>query len=164
MSSDTPVVILNMRYTRLGTARSLQALNVPVIGLSVNKRFPGNRSKWCRFRLSPDSKNDQTRLLNYLIDVARTHDCGPILLPTRDRDVLFINESRELLQQHYLIPQPCSEVLNNILSKETLSHIADRVGVKCPRQYPLRTLSDLPHIRDELKFPCVAKPTASLAQ
>ncbi len=133
-----PVVVLNMHYSGLGIARSLGPHGVPVYGLSSDPDFPGNFSRYCQFRLSPDSLHEPERLRDFLVDFAGTFDARPILLPTRDHDIEFLVTHREALEQRFTIPLASREVIEQATNKDKCLAIAAAAGIRVPAHHTVR--------------------------
>jgi len=152
-----PVVVLNMHYSGLGIARNLAPLGVRVFGMSANGRFPGNRSRFCEFVRSPDSLAQPSELRDFLLEFASTLRQKPVLFPTRDHDVQFINAHRNALDVAYEIPFSAPDVIDRIMNKDRCFAAASTCDIAVPRGVTLRSGQDLPLARD-LRFPVVCKP------
>ena len=153
-----PVVVLNMHYSGLGIARSLGPHGVPVFGLSSDPDFPGNFSRYCQFRLSPDSLKEPEELRNFLLDFAGTLDARPILLPTRDHDIEFLMAHRDALEQRFTIPLASREVIELATNKDKCLALAAEHGIPVPRSHTVGSLEDFEAIPGGLTFPVIVKP------
>ena len=71
-----PTVILNLKYTGLGIARSLKGRGIPVIGLMGSPRQCGRFTRFCTARNSPSSRTDPEGLLAYLLDLGAGLGCS----------------------------------------------------------------------------------------
>ncbi len=161
MTQKTPVVILNMHYTGIGIARSLYDLDVPIIGLGKDRKCFGAHSKFCEFKIAPDSNQNPDLLLHYLIDLSNSLQLKPILLPTRDYDIQFISNNYETLKEHYVVPQDRPEVIAKIADKNKLLNTARELGMSCPDEIKISDSKDFSKHRNQISFPCVAKPIHS---
>jgi predicted ATP-grasp superfamily ATP-dependent carboligase len=157
----TPVIIMNMHHTGLGIARNLRHLHLPVVSISSQRDFPGNRTRYADFRLSPDSQNGKHELLSFLLDFRKEFRLNPIIFPTRDQDILFLDEFRTELDPHFIIPQVRGEALHRILNKHQLTAIAQSCGIPCPKSYLFETSADVQAAIAALSFPCIVKPLYS---
>ena len=153
-----PVVVLNMHYSGLGIARSLGPHGVPVYGLSSDPDFPGNFSRYCQFRLSPDSLHEPERLRDFLMDFAGTLDARPILLPTRDHDIEFLVTHREVLEQRFTIPLASREVIEQATNKDKCLALAADCGIPVPRSHTIGSLAEFEALPGGLTFPVIVKP------
>ncbi|MDJ0710567.1 MAG: ATP-grasp domain-containing protein [Woeseiaceae bacterium] len=158
---DSPVVILNMHYTGLAIARDLWRPGRKLIGLSSDKSFFGNRSKYVSFRLFPDTETAPEACRDFLMELAADLEGKPVLFPTRDHDVHFIMRYRDELSSAYTLLYPSSEILSSILDKSSLAAIAVEAGVYCPQTVEVTCAEDLEATRDQLAFPSVIKPVVA---
>lgn len=157
IDASVPIVILNTHHTGLGIARSLAPLGPRVIALTANPVSPGNRSRHHECRIAPDSLREPQLLIEFLIGLREELKLQPILLPTRDHDIHFINHNRDVLDGRYHIPFASPEVIDRVMNKDRLFDVARRVGIRVPNGLTLRSRFDLDKVR-ELRFPCICKP------
>jgi predicted ATP-grasp superfamily ATP-dependent carboligase len=153
-----PVVVLNMHYSGLGIARSLGPHGIPVYGLSSEPNFPGNFSRYCQFRLSPDSLQEPEKLRDFLLDFARTLGTKPIIFPTRDHDIQFLVAHREALASSFIIPLADREVIDRATNKHTCLAIAAKAGIRVPVSHTVGDSFTLSEIVSDLVFPVIVKP------
>ncbi len=153
-----PVVILNMHYTGLGIARNLAPLGVPLYALSSDRGFPGNYSRLVEFQAAPDSLNEPDQLEAFLLDMAKRLGDRPVLFPTRDHDIHFINSRRASLGQAFRIPFAGPEIMERVLDKDRTFEYAERCGISRPLSLTVRSLAELDAARERLRFPCIIKP------
>jgi predicted ATP-grasp superfamily ATP-dependent carboligase len=159
-ADSPPVAVLNMHYSGLGIARNLAPLGVRVYGFSAEPRFPGNTSRYCKFTRSPDSLAEPEAMLDFLIAFAREHDVKPVLFPTRDHDVHFINAHREALETAFIVPFSAPDAIDRIMNKDRCYSVAARCGINLPRGVTLQSADDLRGV-EALRFPVICKPLYS---
>jgi D-aspartate ligase len=155
--SYIPAVVMNLFYTGLGIARNLGEMGIPVIGLGSQRSTYGNFSRFCKFLLCPDSRDQQEELLAFLLQLRKGQERCPVIFPTRDHDVIFLARYETELRDHFVIPMPGAEVIDSILNKWKMLEIASRCGVPIPRSYLLQSEADCQKL-SEIPFPCVLKP------
>jgi predicted ATP-grasp superfamily ATP-dependent carboligase len=153
-----PVVVLNMHYSGLGIARSLGPHGVPVYGLSSDPDFPGNFSRYCQFRLSPDSLHEPEKLRDFLLDFAGTLGTRPIIFPTRDHDIQFLVTHREALASNFIIPLASRETIDRATNKDECLALAASVGIPVPASHTVRNGRELHSIAGTLTYPVIVKP------
>src|SRR5580693_3884449 len=90
-------IVMNMFYTGLGIARSLGEQGITVIGLSSHRAACGNFTRYARIRSAPDSRKQPELLVKFLLDLGRDMRSRCVIFPTRDDDVLFLDQYREQL-------------------------------------------------------------------
>jgi D-aspartate ligase len=160
--TSAPVaVVMNMYYTGLGIARSLDARGIPVVGLSAHRRIYGNFTRHARIVNCPDSRDDQDELLQFMIRLANGLNGRPVVFPTRDHDLVFLDRFREQLEPYYALAIAGRSVLHASLDKwETYRHARD-AGVPVPKCWMIAGAEDLERALSDLTFPCVLKPLAA---
>lgn len=158
MSDRPAVVVLNTHYTGLGIVRNLSYLGLDVYTLSANKEFPGNRSRFAKFLDSPDSLENPRELCDYLVALSKRIGGRPVLFPTRDHDINFINDHRAELEAHFIIPFSGKSVIDAIMDKKRCQDVAAGLGIVSPKTWELNSEGDLAAIHDEAVFPVIVKP------
>jgi predicted ATP-grasp superfamily ATP-dependent carboligase len=151
---------MNMFYTGLGIARSLGERGVPVIGLSA-QRIYGNYTRYARVLDAPDSRNAPEALHRFLLDRADEFGLWPIIFPTRDDDVAFLDRFRTDLEERYRLIIPPVDALRVCLSKWETYEAALQVGVSVPRCWTVENEAGLEQVASEAEFPCVLKPVTA---
>lgn len=145
-----------MGYSGLGIARCLRGQGVRVIALHPSPHPFGTGSRLLRILRSPDSRNEPARLCEYLVALARRLGARPVLFPTRDLDVVFINDHRRQLDAHYRIAQPDAERLDRVINKFRITVFATAAGVPVPRT--VSVTPDAPTaIPADMRFPLIVK-------
>jgi predicted ATP-grasp superfamily ATP-dependent carboligase len=157
LAGGPPAVVLNTFHTGLGVARSLGPLGVRVVGMTPFAGFPGNRSRWLEFRRSSDSLQQPQQLLQELLAFAREANGKPVLFPTRDHDITFINNHRTELEQAYVVPFASPEIVDRAMNKDRLVELAQSVGIRSPRAVVIDAPGQTERVRG-LRFPCICKP------
>jgi D-aspartate ligase len=152
-------VVLNMYATGLGIARNLARHRVPVYGLSAQVKAPGNYSRACRALACPDSQNEPDRLAAALLDLADTLPGRPVLFPTRDADVLFLDRNRASLEPRYRIPQLEGDSLDLVMNKHRLAEAARAARIASPRTARVRSREELAAAAGVVRYPLVVKPS-----
>ncbi len=149
-----------MGYTALGVARSLTSLRIPVIALNSIARPIGSGSRLLRIRSAPDSRDQPAELLAYLIRLAGELGDRPVLFPTRDHDVVFIDRHRDAIERCFRTCQPAGDVLDRVMNKWRLVQAAAACGTGVPRTWLLEGPADLPQVLEQGAdaFPMVIKP------
>src|SRR5579884_2486833 len=153
-----PAVVMNMFYTGLGIARSLGGQGVPVIGLTSRKGIYGNATRYARTVIAPDSKSEPEALLGYLLRMGKETGTRPVIFPTRDHDVVFLDRFREELAPYFTPVIPDRSALAVCLDKWRTYIAACEAGVPAPRSWLIQESGDLETMLSEITFPCVLKP------
>ena len=154
-----PVVVLNMHYSGLGIARSLGPFGIPVYGLSSEPSFPGNFSRYCQFRLSPDSLHEPDNLRDFLLDFARTlGDEADHLPDSRPRHTVPASRIATALASSFIIPLADRDVIDRATNKDACLAIAAAAGISVPASHTVRDGHQLRSVADSMQYPVVVKP------
>ncbi|QED46080.1 carboxylate--amine ligase [Cytobacillus dafuensis] len=121
-------------------------------------------SKYCSERLSaPHYKNEKDDFVQFLIDYAKRQSVPPVLIPCHDSYVEVIDQHLEELKEYYLITQTEQGLWTNIMNKEILNEIAKEKGVLIPETVRVEEENFIEKIEENIKYPCIVKPTDSPA-
>jgi predicted ATP-grasp superfamily ATP-dependent carboligase len=154
-------IVLNMFYTGLGIARSLGEHGVPVTGLTAREGIYGNYTRYATLRACPDSRDEPEKLFSFLLKLGAEAADRPIIFPTRDDDVLFLDHYREPLARYFDLILPSPGAVRGCLDKwETYLH-ARHARVDTPQCWVVGDKQDLLDAADEISYPCVMKPVFS---
>src|SRR5437764_14668777 len=97
-----PVLVMNTYYTGIGIARNLRDCKVDVYGLSSEADAPGVRSRFFKgIYPVPNGRDEPEALCQRLIELRKRHDDAPVIFPTRDFDVMFLQNHRRQLGSLY---------------------------------------------------------------
>src|SRR5262245_2330405 len=115
-----PVVILNMFHSGLGIARQLRGTGARVVGLSADPKVYGNFTRLCEVRRAPNSQEEPEHLAEFLMGAA-SELRGAVIFPTRDADVLFLDQFRSTLEPLYKLAIPSRPALCRVIDKAVLA-------------------------------------------
>jgi D-aspartate ligase len=160
-NSKPAVIILNLFYTGLGIARNLSGYGIRTIGLSADRKGYGRFSRFCEVRFAPNSHEEPLALKEYLLMNANELS-GAVIFPTRDADVLFLDNHREQLEPHYRLAIPSRHALLKVIDKASLVEAAIQAGVPVPRTLVVRDTDQIPLVAEKVGYPCVVKPVKSV--
>lgn len=122
----------------------------------------GAKSKYLKEHLiAPHYKEDSEGLLKYLIELAKKEENKPVLYPGADPYVEFIDKYLNKLKEYYLIPMTEQGLWTKVMNKETLHNLAVKYGVLVPETTRPTDNDFYERIENEIKFPCIVKPTDS---
>src|SRR5690349_25151777 len=104
-----PVFVMNTYYTGIGIGRNLRGRGVDVYGLSSEADAPGVRSRFFKAIYTvPNGRDEPEALCERLVELRRHHQVAPVIFPTRDFDVLFLQKYQQSLSSLYRLPQNAS--------------------------------------------------------
>jgi predicted ATP-grasp superfamily ATP-dependent carboligase len=155
----TPVIVMNPFYSGLGIARSLRGTGVPVHALTSEANIPGARSRYFeKVWLAPNGRDEPEALCHFLVDKAREFQSRPVLFPTRDLDVIFLERYNDALAPGYLLPQSRPSPILRMMDKLELAGVASKLQLPTPQTAMCRSASEVEQICIRMPFPLIAKP------
>ncbi|MCI5997879.1 MAG: D-alanine--D-alanine ligase [Peptoniphilaceae bacterium] len=146
-------------YIGLSVIRCLGKENVHVVACDYDfDKAYGAKSKYVDEFLKIDTLGDiDDRAVNDLISYAKNQEEKPVLFPTHDKYVEFIDKYYDVLKEYFLISQ-AKDGLNSILmDKWKLSELAEKNGVKIPATISIVDENLLKKV-DKIGYPCILKP------
>jgi D-aspartate ligase len=153
-----PVVVLNVHYSGLAIARTLGSKGHHVVGLSSTAASFGSRSRFCDFRVCPDTQAEPDRCVAFLLQLAESLPARPALFPTRDHDVLMIQAHRQVLESRFHLLYPSANIVHQILDKDALSSVAGSIGIRTPSSVTVTDWDAAQHASRHMRLPIIAKP------
>ena len=146
-------------YIGLSVIRCLGVEGVHVVACDYDfDNSYGAKSKYISEFLKIDDLNKfGEEAFIELLEYGKNQIEKPVLFPTHDKYVEFIDKYYDELEKYYLISQ-VKELNSKLLDKWTLYDIAKENRVKIPATISANDENLLKRIQDEVGFPCVIKP------
>src|SRR5262245_12706923 len=152
-----PVFVMNTYYTGIGIARNLHGRGIDVYGLTSESDAPGVRSRFFKgIYQVPNGRDEAEALCQRLLELRQLHDHTPVIFPTRDFDVMFLQDHRRRLEGLYRIPQ--NEAAECLLDKLALFEVAKRQDIAVPATVVCSSIEEIDRAVLNLQFPLVVKP------
>lgn len=160
-----PVLVLGVEpRISVPIARSLHRHHIPVMVAALSAQEP---------RISSRAITHFVRLPSYcetpdhFVDALSSliHESNvDMLIPATDAALSAISSHYNHLSEltHVACPPPL--VVDRVLNKQTTLEIAQRCGIRVPREYLISEAANLEEIADSLSFPVVAKPRSKGSQ
>ena len=161
MKHDTPVMVLRSgHHGDLGIVRSLGRLGVPVYSAGAAWWEPVCRSRYCRGRFGVNLENDVTdRTLNMLLEAGRKLGGRPILIPTTDRETIWVADHAAALREVFYFPRQDAGLVRVLCDKSLMQHLARRSGVPTPQSAVPHSKEDVEQFAEGAEFPVMVKAT-----
>jgi len=154
-----PVFVMNPYYNGLGIARSFYGCGVDVYALTSERDAPGLRSRYfIRSYEVPNGRDEPEQLCKRLLQIQSEFSQRPVLFPTRDLDVLFLQDYQEALSPHYLLPQHRDSQILRLIDKLELAREATRLNIPTPLTVSCSSAAELDRHIATLQFPVIVKP------
>ncbi|KHE71595.1 carboxylate--amine ligase [Halobacillus sp. BBL2006] len=163
--NNKAVVLGANYYIGLSTIRCLgvHGVHVAAVDYSWTGAY-GLESKYVTEALiGPHYKEDPKGLLSFLIDYAKKESVPPVLIPTADPYVEFVDEHLHELREYFLIPQTEQGLYTKIMDKGTLHALASEHGVAVPETVNADDENFVQKVEETIQYPCLVKPVDSPA-
>ncbi|ELK48227.1 ATP-grasp domain-containing protein [Halobacillus sp. BAB-2008] len=163
--ANKAVVLGANYYIGLSTIRCLGVHGVHVAAVDYAwEGAYGLESKYCSEALiGPHYKEDPEGLVAFLIDYAKKQQEAPVLIPTADPYVEFVDAYLPELREHFLIPQKEQGLYTKIMDKGTLHKLASEHGVAVPETFHVDGAEYVDKVESDIGYPCLVKPVDSPA-
>lgn len=150
-------------YIGLSIIRCLGIHGIKVVAVDYSSKGTyGFHSKYCSETLiAPHYKKEPQSFLNFLIDYAKKQEAQPVLIPSADPYVEFVDEHLMTLRKYFLIPQTQQGLYTEVMNKETLHSLAAKHGVLVPETVRVDEENFIQKVEEIIKYPCLVKPTDS---
>ncbi|MBA2174979.1 carboxylate--amine ligase [Halobacillus locisalis] len=163
---ENKAVVLGANYyIGLSTIRCLGMHDVHVA--AVDYAWEGSyglESKYCSETLiGPHYKEDPEGLVTFLINYAKQQTSTPVLIPTADPYVEFVDAYLPELREYFLIPQTEQGLYTKVMDKGTLHTLASEHGVAVPETVEVDDEDFVQKVDEIIQYPCLVKPVDSPA-
>lgn len=150
-------------YIGLSLIRDLGSHGVHVTAIDYSEDGTyGFHSKYCAERLiAPHYQQDPQGLLHVLINYAKQQSHPPVLFPSADPYVEFIDRYLPELRQYYLINQTEQGLNTEAMDKGKLHALASKHGVLVPETVTTGEDDYIAKAEQKIGFPCLVKPVDS---
>ena len=157
MKHEIPVVVLRSgHHGDLGIVRSLGRFGVPVYSAGAGWWEPVCRSRYCRGRFALNLRTAD-RALDGLLEAGRKLGARPILIPTTDRDAIWVADHAAALREVFHFPQQDAGLVRVLCDKSLMQHLARRSGVPTPQSSVPHSREDVEQFAESAEFPVMVK-------
>jgi D-aspartate ligase len=154
-----PVLVMNPYYSGLGVARCLRRTGVSVYALTSEPNVPGARSRhFEKVFMAPNGRDEPEALCQFLVDTASQFQSPPVLFPTRDLDVIFLDQYHDALAEGYRLPQSRKSPILRMMDKLELAGVAKTLQLPTPETVICGTAAEIERACLRMPFPAIAKP------
>lgn len=164
MTEQHKAVVLGANYyIGLSIIRCLGRAGVPVVAVEYQEKGAyALHSKYLSGHLiGPHYKKEPEALKDFLIDYAKTQKKKPVLYPTADPYVEFIDEYLDELGEYFLITQKEKGLWTQLIDKDSLYVLAEEHNVRVPKTIQTTRADLIQTVEAELGYPCLVKPADS---
>jgi len=162
--NSIPAVMLGANfYTALGAIRTLGRRGVPVYALDYY--FPTAYALSSRYVTQkihcPNINLEEENLAHFLLDLGQKFDQKPVLMASADSYALLISRYAGELADYYIFPENPSGLLEQIIAKNGLHHLAQKHSLQTPRTAIVDDKVDINQVTETMPYPCIIKPALS---
>ncbi len=157
------VVLGSNYYIGLSIIRCLGSEDVYTVAVDYSKdETYGAKSKYVKEHLiGPHYRRESKEFLEFLIDYGKKQDFKPVLFPGADPYVEFMDNHFHELKEYYLFPMTEKGLWTDVMDKDKLHSLGIEHGVLVPETTRPSDKDFYYRIENEIKFPCIIKPTDS---
>lgn len=157
------VVLGNNYYIGLSIIRCLGKQGIPVAVLDYQEEGAyARQSKYVTEKLiGPHYGKEAEKLKDFLIAYAKNQDHKPVLYPTADPYVEFIDNYLNELKDYFLINQTEQGFWSDLVDKDKLYVLAQQHHVRVPQTFQVKDANIIEEVERELGYPCIIKPSDS---
>lgn len=150
-------------YIGLSIIRSLGREGIHTVALDFAKENTyGAKSKYLKEQLIvPHYKNEEEKLVSYLVEYGKKEALKPVLFPSGDPYVEFMDKNFDVLKEYYLFPMDQKGKWTDIMLKDTLEKLALEFGMPIPESVVLYDEHLEEVVQEKIGYPCILKPTES---
>ncbi|CDZ74241.1 hypothetical protein ING2D1G_0040 [Peptoniphilus sp. ING2-D1G] len=156
------VVLGTNYYIGLSVVRNLGRKGVSVTTVDYEDHNYGV-SKYVRERLiAPHYQKQEKELVEFLINYAKKQAYKPVLFPTADLYVEFMEDNYDELKNYYLWPNDKKGLQKKLMDKQSLLEFTEPLGIKTPEIIPMDDENLIFRVNNEIGYPCIVKPKDSM--
>ncbi len=152
-------------YIGLGVARCLAKEDISIVATMMDgvKVKYGNYSRYIDERIHISNVIEKpSEVLEQLIDYGKKQREKPVIIPTLDSYVEFIDMHLEELKEYYLIPPIPKGLYTKLLDKDSLAELAFEHGVLIPKVINVKDDHGFySEVEEKIGYPCLIKPVSS---
>ncbi|HEY7391355.1 MAG TPA: hypothetical protein VH640_22760 [Bryobacteraceae bacterium] len=159
MNVSAPVVVFpSGHHAGLGIARSLGRLGVPVYSIDEAAWEPAFSSRYCagRFVLNRENRSSG-EYLSGVLNIGRKLGHRPILIPTTDREAIWIANNAAALGEVFRFPQRDAALVHALCDKSRMQELAASTGIETAACVVPRSKDDLSLFAKMAAFPVMLK-------
>lgn len=152
-------------YIGLSIIRCLGKEGVYTVAMDYEKRGTyGADSKYLHEQIIvPHYAREEEKLLAFLVDYGQKEALKPVLFPSADPYVAFMDRHFDKLKEYYLFPMDQEGKWTEIMMKDSLEVLAQKYQMPMPYSVSIHEEDLLEKVKKHVGYPCVLKPTESTA-
>lgn len=157
------VILGSNYYIGLSIIRCLGKEGIHTVAMDYEKKNTyGAESRYLKEQvIVPHYRKNEKELLKFMVDYAKKEKQKPVLFPSGDPYVEFIDRNFDALKEVYLFPMDVKGKWTDIMMKDTLEKLATKYGMPIPESVELNDPLIFEKVDKNIGYPCILKPTES---
>lgn len=157
IDTSTPALVLAGQENALAITRNLGRHGIDV-HVSGAKSCWAIYSRYCKeAHLIPLGANPIEFWRDLLLGPKSERLHGLVLVPCNDDALEFVAAHENALRRFYILEDFDAALHKALLDKQATVELANKAGVPAPKQYPVKTVSDVKALRGKIKLPALVK-------
>jgi predicted ATP-grasp superfamily ATP-dependent carboligase len=157
---STPI-ILGGGINGLGIARSFGEEGIESIVLEQSKDL-AFYSRYTLGKVCPDPILNESLFIEYMVHFGSALKQKGFLIATSDKFLITISKNQEILQKYFYFPTSLWRVVENLINKEKLYTLAQKIGIDTPKTERVANLDGFEDVINRFSFPIIIKPSITI--
>lgn len=157
------VILGSNYYIGLSIIRCLGREGIHTVAMDYSEKDTyGADSKYLKEQvIVPHYKKNPKELLDAMVSYGKKQDFKPVLYPSADPYVEFMDTHFHELKAYYLFPMDKKGKWTDAMMKDTLEKLAVKYEMPIPESYALDEEDLFEKVEKTIGYPCILKPTES---
>lgn len=156
------VVLGTNYYIGLAVVRSLGRKGIHVVSINHGDKNYYGQSKYVKEALiAPHYEREEEAYLEFLLNYGRNQEHKPVLFPTADPYVEFIDKYFYELKEYFLFPMDKKGLLTDLMDKTKLVEYAKKYDTRTPETLDVDDPDLYNKVVEEIGYPLLVKPADS---
>jgi len=161
-SKTPPVVIFPVSHAvGLSVIRTLEDHDIPILGLDFKKKSAGHYSKRVVPLRLPSLYDSIQTFVEGMLSLGKCFRKRPVLFCVDDEDLFLTLKYQDMFEKYYRLPLSPWKIVENIVDKGKFYKILSDNNFPIPETWHFEDLDSLLKQKDDIKYPCILKPTYS---
>ncbi len=161
--SPVPAVVLFpvSHAVAFSVIRALRDQSIPILAVDFKEQAAGLYSRNVTSLLLPNFYRSETEFVAGMMAIGRCFRERPVLFFVDDDDLILSLKTQEDFERYYRLPLSPWPIVESVMNKGRLYRICQERGYPIPDTWFASSLDDVDRQKNNLKFPCIIKPTYS---
>lgn len=149
-------------YIGLAICRSLGKKGIHVVSVNHNRKNFYGKSRYIKeVLIAPHFQDEEKAYLEFLLAYGRSQEEKPVLFPSADPYVEFIDKYFYELKEYFLFPMDRKGLFTDLMDKTTLVEYAKKYNTRVPETLDVDEENLYDKVMDQIGYPLLLKPADS---